>query len=67
MTRLDGLIQQYLQLRTDLEAAYASNEWNSVRVDDITDRLVPIEFALASLGYRRAPSGLGGESSSRQA
>jgi hypothetical protein len=55
VTQLNALVQQYLQLRGELEDEYNSGSWNSARVNGIADRLVPIEMALASLGWRRAP------------
>jgi hypothetical protein len=57
VTRLNVLVQQYLQLRGELEDEYNSGRWDSARVNHIADRLVPIELTLASLGYRHAPAG----------
>jgi hypothetical protein len=67
VTQLHALVQQYLQLRGELEDEYNSGPWNSARVNGITDRLVPIERALASLGWRRAPVGPSSEHSDRGA
>jgi hypothetical protein len=38
----------YIQLRHQLDAAYAAPVWDSQQIDRITDQLSPLEIALAS-------------------
>lgn len=45
---LDELNGKYRRLRNELDDAYAAPEWDSERIDLITDALVPLEVALAS-------------------
>ncbi|HZV92516.1 MAG TPA: hypothetical protein VFF72_04825 [Caldimonas sp.] len=46
---LDELTGQYRRLRNELDAAYAAPEWDSDRIDLITEALAPLEVALASV------------------
>ena len=44
---LEALNDQYRQLRAELDAAYAASVWDSRALDRITEKLVPVELALA--------------------
>ena len=47
--RLDELNGKYEVLRSELDAAYSAPVWDSDRIDLITEQLVPVELALASI------------------
>ena len=40
---------KYRRLRSDLDAAYASPEWDPGRINRIADEIVEVELALASV------------------
>ena len=40
---------KYRRLRSELDAAYAHEEWDSGRIDRIADEIVEVELALASV------------------
>ena len=44
----------YLQLRDQLDAAYAAPVWDSRRIDQIADQMIPLEAALSSAPERFA-------------
>ena len=46
---LDELNGKYEHLRSELDAAYAAPVWDSQRINLITEQLVPVELALASI------------------
>ena len=46
---IDDLHGRYRHLREELDAAYAEPVWNSSRIDQIADQMIPVEYALASL------------------
>jgi hypothetical protein len=48
---LDELNGRYQHLRTELDAAYAAPVWDSNRINRITEEMVPVELALASLKF----------------
>ena len=45
----DELTGKYEHLRNELDAAYAAPVWDSNRINLITEQLVPVELALASI------------------
>jgi len=47
--RLDELNGKYEVLRNELDAAYSAPVWDSNRINLITEQLVPVELALASM------------------
>ncbi len=51
--RLDELNGKYEVLRTELDAAYSAPVWDSHRINLITEQLVPVELALASIQCSR--------------
>jgi hypothetical protein len=51
--RLDELNGKYEHLRSELDAAYSAPEWDSQRINLITEQLVPVEMALASFQSAR--------------
>ena len=46
---LDELNGKYEVLRSELDAAYSAPVWDSNRINLITEQLVPVELALASI------------------
>jgi len=46
---LDELNGKYENLRSALDAAYSAPVWDSQRINLITEQMVPLEFALASV------------------
>ena len=40
---------KYRRLRSELDAAYAREEWDTGRIDRIADEIVEVELALASV------------------
>ena len=51
--RLDELNGKYEVLRGELDAAYSAQVWDSDRINLITEQLVPVELALASIQCSR--------------
>jgi hypothetical protein len=51
--RLDELNGKYEHLRSELDAAYAAPVWDSQRIDLITEQMMPVEMALASIQSSR--------------
>lgn len=51
---LDELNGKYRRLRNELDEAYAAPEWDSDRIDLITEALAPLEMALASFQKHNA-------------
>ncbi|HEX2543019.1 MAG TPA: hypothetical protein VHM00_18300 [Caldimonas sp.] len=51
--RLDELNGKYEYLRSELDAAYSAPEWDSNRINLITEQMVPVELALASIQSAR--------------
>lgn len=47
--QLDELKGRYARLRSELDKAYAATVWDSNHINRITDEIVPVEYALASL------------------
>lgn len=43
----DELQRRYQHLRHELDQAYAAATWDAGRIDDITERMLPLERALA--------------------
>lgn len=52
--RLDELNGTYEHLRSELDAAYSAAVWDSQRINLITERMVPVEMALASIQASRS-------------
>ena len=52
--RLDELNGQYEHLRSELDAAYSAPVWDSQRINLITEQMVPVEMALASIQTSRS-------------
>jgi hypothetical protein len=50
---LDELNGKYQNLRSELDAAYAAPVWDSQRINQITEQMVPVELALASIQAQR--------------
>ena len=50
----------YIQLRHQLDAAYAEPVWDSQQIDRIADQLIPLETALASAQGRSMDAGSDG-------
>lgn len=50
----EGLNCSYDRLRRELDDAYAAPQWDSRRIDMITERMAPLERALASLAQNPA-------------
>lgn len=44
----DLLTGEYETLRAELDAAYAEPVWDTARIDGITERMAPIERAIAA-------------------
>ena len=42
------LQHRYQHLRHELDAAYSAAEWDSRRIDSITEQMLPLERALAT-------------------
>jgi hypothetical protein len=57
---LDELNGKYEHLRSELDAAYAAPVWDSNRINLITEQLVPVELALASIQSPRNNPEMGG-------
>jgi hypothetical protein len=55
--RLDELHGKYEHLRSELDAAYTAPVWDSNRINLITEQLVPVELALASIQSRHNDTG----------
>ena len=56
--RLDELNGKYEHLRSELDAAYTAPVWDSNRNNLITEQLVPVELALASIQTVRSDAGV---------
>ena len=52
--KLEELNGKYQHLRDELDAAYAAPVWDSNRINRITEEMVPVELALASLECERS-------------
>ena len=52
--RLDELNGKYEHLRSELDAAYSAPVWDSQRINLITEQMVPVEMALASIQTSRS-------------
>ena len=52
--RLDDLNGTYEHLRSELDAAYSAPVWDSQRINLITEQMVPVEMALASIQTSRS-------------
>lgn len=50
---LDELNGKYQVLRSELDAAYSAPVWDSNRINLITEQLMPVELALASIQCSR--------------
>lgn len=50
-SQLDELKGRYARLRSELENAYAATVWESSDINRITDEIVRVEYALASLQF----------------
>jgi len=59
----EDLQGRYQHLREELDAAYAAPHWNSERIDQIAEQMLPLERALAT---RHAPR-QGGERTAARA
>jgi hypothetical protein len=44
---------KYDALKSELDAAYAAPQWDSQRINRITEQMVPIEVAIASCQQAR--------------
>ena len=47
------LYDRYLQLRIELDAAYAAPVWDGSQIDRIAEQLIPVMVALASVRLPR--------------
>lgn len=56
--KLDELTGKYQHLRSELDAAYAAPVWDSNRINRITEEMIPVEFALASLQCNHDDAGV---------
>ncbi len=54
---LEELNGRYLDLRNELDAAYAAPVWDSNRINRITEAMAPVELALASFECERSMAG----------
>lgn len=57
-SQLDELKGRYARLRSELENAYAATVWESSDINRITDEIVRVEYALASLEFETTEEGL---------
>jgi hypothetical protein len=55
--QLDELNGKYQHLRSELDAAYAAPVWDSNLINQIATELIPVELALASLGFQSTDEG----------